>query len=89
VHALQDAIRALYTSLWDVTPQISLPFQPTTPDSIERDEETLMQISANEIKDRLRRLKAKTAPGPDGITTPLLQHKEVKEALRYFYNILL
>jgi hypothetical protein len=83
-HAPPDDVKPLYTSLWDVSPGITLPFQQPTPDTIERAEETLVPNSAMDINDRLRRLKKKTAPGPDGITTSLLQQKEVKEALPYF-----
>jgi hypothetical protein len=56
-HAPPDDVQALYTSLWDISPQINLPFQQTTIDSIERAEETLLSISAKEITYRLRRLK--------------------------------
>jgi hypothetical protein len=65
-----------------------LPFQPITTDNVIRAEEVLVVITGKEIGSKLR-LKKKTAPGPGGITPTHLQHTEVKEALKYYYNLLI
>jgi hypothetical protein len=57
-----------YKELWGYTPDITIPFDPTTP--VNKDlsaEGVLHTVTTRDINERLNRLKKGTVPGPDGI----------------------
>jgi hypothetical protein len=82
-------IRSIYENLWGVSPQITLPFEQTLKGNTIEAEEILRTITEEDIKQRIRKLKKKTAPGLDGVEVRHLQGSDPTIVLRYLFNILL
>jgi hypothetical protein len=91
-HGLPDItlnyIHNFYTKLWGQSGDVIIHFNSKPP--IDRpDTVANTDISAQEVKARINRLKTETAFGPDGITKTHLARTSVREDLRYLFNIVL
>jgi hypothetical protein len=84
-----NEIKALFTGLWGTCPEISIPFDQSQTQTEVRKEDILSSVSTKEVGNRIKRFKANTVPGADGIMRHQLKREEVVNALSCFYNVLL
>jgi hypothetical protein len=85
-----EEVKSFYNSLWGTQPEITIPFAVSESDQKALEVcEVFQTITAQDITERIKRMRKSTAPGPDGVERKHLSSLDMREIMPILFNIIL